>query len=181
MFQLGGLFSSSEGQLKPGPASSLSPAHVAGSTSPGPGRACGAAQTLAGAGSPTPAAARRGGRSQAAAAAAQASSLPARAPLEQKARSRHDAFLVLCTVHREQLHDLLLQGGALPALAGRWTSGQLARGEARQQGSEEAAVQERLLAPPGGKLAGTLSCMFHVLCNPQEIKGSQRVYFFLKV
>ena len=62
----------------------------------------------------------------------------------------------------------------------RWTGEQSAREEpgARQEEWNAPSLgREPLPAPQGGDLAGTLACMVHVSCNPQEIKGSQRVYF----
>lgn len=38
--------------------------------------------------------------------------------------------------------------------------------------------RERPASPRPQDLAATLSCIVYVSCNPQEIKGSQRVYFF---
>lgn len=37
--------------------------------------------------------------------------------------------------------------------------------------------REQQPAPQTGGLAGTLSCVVHISCNPPEIKESQRVYF----
>ncbi|XP_030184379.1 uncharacterized protein LOC115522982 [Lynx canadensis] len=82
-------------------------------------------------------------------------------------------------LHREQLHDLLLQVGALPAQTGRWMDRRPGR-EASSRGAGKPPLRSVCpCPPPGWDLAGTLlyGSVVHVSCNPQEIKGNQRVYF----
>lgn len=82
-------------------------------------------------------------------------------------------------LHREQLHELLLQVGALPAQTGRWTVRRPGR-EASSRGAGKPPLRSVCpCPPPGWDLAGTLlyGSVVHVSCNPQEIKGNQRVYF----